>query len=115
MIVREAEVKAAELIEKAKNQVDRIKDETRLLKSQKESLAKRLKHLLSSHIELIKMLEMDDLEVVPSAQELHKEKKGKIKVDGIIQSPDSQGKREEAKMGNDIDRIIKNLEKQNNK
>ena len=38
-----------------------MKNDFSILKAQKESLAKRLKHLLESQIELIKVLEMDDV------------------------------------------------------
>ena len=118
LIIREAEVKATELVEKAKNQVDRIRDEGRLLLTQKESLVKRLKHLLSSQMELIKMLETDDKEVVQkdSAEKISntvdksKNEKRKVSMGGIVQSKQKDGNEEQA--GQQIDRIIENLEKQ---
>lgn len=117
LIVKEAEVKAAEIIEKAKNNVDRIRDEERLLKSQKESLVKRLKHLLTSHLELIKMLEIEEETVIKKAKsEPHPQQAaGKIKVNGLVQSGNILEKENEPEVGHEIDRIIKNLEKHNNK
>ena len=118
LIIREAEVKATELVEKAKNQVDRIRDEGRLLLTQKESLAKRLKHLLSSQMELIKMLEIDEKEVVQKkstekisdASEKSQKEKRKVSIGGIVQSKQKDG--DEKQAGQQIDRIIENLEKQ---
>jgi len=128
LIIKEAQVKAAETIEKAKNQTDRIKDEIRLLKSQKESLVKRLKHLLSSHLELIDMLEIEEEPVnsedkgktiinkesipVVSHQE---EKQKKLRVSGIVQSNKTIGEENNDTMGTEIDKIIENLEKQKRK
>jgi cell division initiation protein len=60
LIIQEAELKANQLLEKARNDVMRAKDEVATLKSKKESLISRLKVLLNSEIELIKMLELDD-------------------------------------------------------
>jgi cell division initiation protein len=60
LIIQEAELKANQLLEKARNDVSRAKDEVATLKSKKESLISRLKVLLNSEIELIKMLELDD-------------------------------------------------------
>lgn len=117
LIVKEAEIKAAEIIEKAKNKVDRIRDEARLLKSQKESLVKRLKHLLTSHLELIKMLEIEE-ETVPKKAKSEappQQAPGKIKVNGLVQSGNINDKENEPDVGQEIDRIIKNLEKHNSK
>ena len=61
LIIKEAEVKAEKIIENAKKQLINIKNEIMVLKAQKDSFAKRLKHLLESQIELLKVLEMDDV------------------------------------------------------
>lgn len=62
IIMREAELKAEHVLNGAKEKLDTMKNELMILKSQKESFAKRLKHLLESQIELIKVLEMDDID-----------------------------------------------------
>ena len=61
LIIKEAEVKAEKIIENAKKQLINIKNEIMVLKAQKDSFAKRLKHLLESQIELLQVLEMDDV------------------------------------------------------
>ena len=60
IILREAELKAERIIDEAREKLDRMKNELTILRAQKESFAKRLKHLLESQIELIKVLEIDD-------------------------------------------------------
>jgi DivIVA domain-containing protein len=60
-IVSEAEIKAERILEESKLKLASLKNELLLIKSQKDSIARRLKHLLSSQIELIEVLEMDDL------------------------------------------------------
>ena len=60
IILREAELKAERILDEARERLDKMRNEVSILKSQKESFAKRLKHLLESQIELIKVLEIDD-------------------------------------------------------
>ena len=61
IILREAELKSERILSDAREKLDKMKNEISILRSQKESFAKRLKHLLESQIELIKVLEMDDV------------------------------------------------------
>ena len=61
IILREAELKAERIIDGAREKLDKMKNELSILRSQKESFAKRLKHLLESQLELIKVLEMEDV------------------------------------------------------
>ena len=60
IIMREAELKAEKILDEARERLDKMKNEVSILKAQKESFAKRLKHLLESQIELIHVLEIDD-------------------------------------------------------
>ena len=60
IILREAELKAERVLDGAREKLDKMKNELSILKAQKESFAKRLRHLLESQIELIKVLEIDD-------------------------------------------------------
>jgi len=60
IMLREAELKSEKILDEAREKLDRMKNEVSILKAQKESFAKRLKHLLESQIELIKVLEIDD-------------------------------------------------------
>jgi len=61
LIIKEAEVKAEKIIETARKQLAELKNELMVVKAQKDSFAKRLRHLLESQIELLKVLEMDDV------------------------------------------------------
>lgn len=61
LIVKEAEVRAEKIIENAKMQLIELKNELMIIKAQKDSFAKRLRHLLESQLELLGVLEIDDL------------------------------------------------------
>jgi cell division initiation protein len=61
MIVREAELKAEKILEDAKLRLAEMKNELVVVRAQKDSFARRLKHLLESQLDLITVLELDDL------------------------------------------------------
>ena len=61
MTVREAEVQAEKILAHTKLKLAEMKNELVLIKAQKDSFARRLRHLLESQIELIGVLELDDL------------------------------------------------------
>jgi cell division initiation protein len=60
IILRESELKAEKILDDARGKLDKMKNDLAILRAQKDSLAKRLKHLLQSQIELINVLEIDD-------------------------------------------------------
>lgn len=60
IILREAELKAERITDEARERLNKMKNDLMILKAQKESFAKRLKHLLESQIELIKVLSEDE-------------------------------------------------------
>lgn len=60
LVKKEAELKAVQMVDEARAEVQRLKDEVLTLKQQKESLAARLRHLLTSQLELLEVLEMDE-------------------------------------------------------
>ncbi len=60
LIRKEAELAAAQMLDKAKAEVQKMKDEVVSLRRQKESFVARLRHLLSSQLELIEVLAVDD-------------------------------------------------------
>jgi len=60
IIRREAEVKAEEIQNEARQNALRYKEEMELLKSEKRSFVQRLRHLLNSQVELLEVLEKDD-------------------------------------------------------
>lgn len=60
LIVQEAELKASQIVDKARMDFARTKEEIANLKARKESILSRLKVLLTSEIELIRALEIDE-------------------------------------------------------
>jgi cell division initiation protein len=60
LIVKEGELKASQILEKARTDFSRVKEEISTLKARKESLLSKMKVLLNSEIDLIKALEIDD-------------------------------------------------------
>ena len=67
LILKEAELKALEILENARKQTRRIREEVNWLKSQKESFINRLRHILASQIELLSVMEIDD--IIPANSE----------------------------------------------
>jgi len=61
VLIKEAELKAEKIFEDAKIKLSEMKNELIVVKSQKDSFARRLRHLLESQLELIDVLELDDL------------------------------------------------------
>ncbi len=61
LIIKEAELKALEILENARKQTRQIREELNWLKAQKESFINRLRHILVSQIELLSVMEMDDI------------------------------------------------------
>ncbi len=60
MIIREAELKAEEIVGKAFKELEKMKNELLIVKAQKDSYANKLKHLIQSQLELLEILEKDD-------------------------------------------------------
>ena len=60
-IIREAELKSEQLLEESKLKLSKLKNELLIVKAQKDSFARRLKHLLESQLDLVEVLELDDL------------------------------------------------------
>jgi cell division initiation protein len=79
LIIREAEIRAEELLESTKIKLSEMKNELLLIKSQRVSFAKRLKQLLESQLELIGVLEIEDL----GLGKLEKETRPPIKKEAI--------------------------------
>jgi len=59
--ISEAELQAEKITESARSELQELRHEISLLKTQKESFTRRLRHLLESQIELIDVLGMDDI------------------------------------------------------
>lgn len=87
--IKEAELKASAIIEKARNDLITLKEQITIFKAKKDSIVSRLKALLNSELDLIKTLEFDE-----ELQEYSK-----------IEKEDFSKEKEE------IEEIIKNLDK----
>ena len=60
LIIQESELKASQIVDYARMEVMRAKEEVTNLRAKKEALVSRLKVLLNSEVELIKALEADE-------------------------------------------------------
>jgi len=63
LMLREAELNAAKILETAKHEKQTLQEEIITLKTQKQSLIARLRHVLNSQLELMEVLEVDDLDI----------------------------------------------------
>jgi hypothetical protein len=60
LIKKEADIEATGLIDTARRESQRMREEMITMQTQKDSLIARLRHILSSHLELLDILELDD-------------------------------------------------------
>lgn len=60
LVKKEAELTATQMIDKARQEVLSMREEVNTLRQQKESFIARLRHLLTSQIELLEVLEIDE-------------------------------------------------------
>ena len=63
LIRKEAELQAQKLLENARRERDAMSEEVITLKTQKQSLISRLRHVLTSQLELMDVLELDDMDI----------------------------------------------------
>lgn len=61
LIMREAELQADRIVDESRKRLAELKNELLVVRAQKDSFARRLRHLLESQLELIGVLELDDL------------------------------------------------------
>lgn len=72
LLIKESEITAQQIIDNARKEENRIRNEIYLLKNQRESLVLRLKQLLRSQLELIKVLEIEDVQFKKSKPDIEK-------------------------------------------
>ncbi len=60
IIIHEAELQADNILKEAREELMDLRHEISLVKTQKESFSRRLRHLLQSQIELLDVMEMDE-------------------------------------------------------
>ncbi len=63
LLRKEAELAASEMVENAKRQTQALREEMVTLQTQKRSLIARLRHVLTSQLELMDVLEIDDVDL----------------------------------------------------
>ncbi len=90
LLKREAELAASQMIEKARSEVHRMREEVVNLQNQKQSFISRLRHLLSSQLELIDVLEIDDLDR-SKLKDRSRKSQSVEKTETTVKKPDSTG------------------------
>ncbi|TLY28203.1 MAG: DivIVA domain-containing protein [Ignavibacteria bacterium] len=89
LMIREAETKASELLDKARNELLEMKEQLAILRARKNSIASRFKTLLSSELELIKSLDADDKAQQEAGREERQEVSSeRLEIEEIIRSLD---------------------------
>jgi len=89
LIISEAELHAAKILEKAQSELTNLNEHLTILKAQKDSIVVRLKMLLKSELDLIKTLEIDsDLQRRNMSDKLNESSEGKTEIEEIIRNLD---------------------------
>lgn len=83
LMMQEAQMKASQVLERARLDFSHAKQEIAHLKARKESIISRLKVLLSSEVELLRALEIDDEEVA-KVDPSHGTGKEEIAIDDVL-------------------------------
>ncbi len=60
IILHEAELQADNIVKEAREELMSIRHEISLLKAQKDAIAKRLRHMLESQLEMLEVMEIED-------------------------------------------------------
>lgn len=90
LIKKEAEIEAKEMIDIAKRQTQAMREEMITMQTQKDSLIARLRHILSSHLELLDVLELDDADsskLKDRTKKVFSQDKRELKTEFKIDSP----------------------------
>jgi cell division initiation protein len=107
LIKREAELAAAEMIDKARREVQDLREEKVLLDTQKKSLISRLRHVLTSQMELLDVLELDEADISKLKDRTKKifsaAKKEPSNVEIEIKKSNSQGEKEKPDQKKEIE------------
>ncbi|MEE9288546.1 MAG: DivIVA domain-containing protein [Bacteroidota bacterium] len=83
LILQEAEIKASQILDKARMDLAKVKEDVSSLKAKKESLVTRLKVLLSSELELMRALEIEEEDIL-RADLSHGTGKPAIEIEEIV-------------------------------
>jgi len=89
LIIHEAELKATQILEKARADLTTMKEQHTILKVKRDSLVTRLKMLLNSELDLIKALEIDEeLQTKDKMAAQHEISHEKTEIEDIIKNLD---------------------------
>lgn len=66
IILHEAEIQADNIIKEAREELLSIRHEISLLRAQKDAIAKRLRHMLESQLEMLEVMEIEDFKHMDS-------------------------------------------------
>jgi len=93
LIIRDAELRAAQLLDKSKNDLTALKEQVTILGAKKESIVARLRMLLNSELELVRALDAGeepaaDMDV--AEEEDAGEKRNSAEIDDIVKSLDDR-------------------------
>jgi len=88
-MLRDAELKIKQKTEEARRELQRLNDEITFLKTKKESYVRRLKQLLSSQVEMVKVLEIDEKEISRSEEIERRRRKGSLS-ESLIKKSETQ-------------------------
>jgi cell division initiation protein len=87
LIIHEAELKATQILDKARTDLTTVKEQVTILKARKDSIVTRLKMLLNSELDLIKALEVDESFSSQNGDEIQREiSKEKTEIEEILKN-----------------------------
>jgi cell division initiation protein len=91
LVIQEAEMKASHVVEKAQNDLTELRDQAALLTARKVSIVERLKMLLSSELDLLKAMEVEEEAQSSSDDSLEQgQSKATMEIEDILKSLDSE-------------------------
>jgi cell division initiation protein len=85
LMIKEAEIKASQIIEKAKNYADELRTSVINLREEKDLILAKLKAIINSQARLLDMRVADAGEEIVSAKEIEKPDKLDIDIDKIVE------------------------------
>jgi cell division initiation protein len=65
IIIHEAELQAENMIKESREELLNIRHEISLMKAQKDAIARRLRHMLESQLEMLEVMEIEDVNFNP--------------------------------------------------
>ncbi len=95
IILHEAEIQADNIIKEAREELLGIRHEISLLRAQKDAIAKRLRHMLESQLEMLEVMEIDDFKTQRPNEHTARQQPRPLQRE-TTQAPASQSRQENA-------------------